>query len=537
MNVAASAELDQWRERLQALGFDDDGHRLCGPIQWEHPDRGAVSARIEVVPDKRFPFAPPQVRILETSTPLKFTFHIERAEKPGGNGHLCLWGDDWDVAVAPWRDPQRLLHRVAGWLESTAHGWPDDNACDLERYLPPDRGPLVLYDSDELQSLKHVPVRVRDGQSTATVRVTAEVRAGSMSDSRRRLARKDRHLAWVEDLGSLEQPVRSWADLENRLGTRAANIAAGISAGLIERLVLRYRRGIQSSVLVVRARTSPAGGIAITACESADVSGATRRMRAGRQARALGDTKVAIVGCGAIGSFAADLLFRSGVHRLTLIDGEVLRPGNVVRHLAGRDQVGLPKVKAVRACLDAIDDTTKVRATSGSVRSLSDAIKLVCEHDVVVDATASARASSVFATAAEIIGGVVVSVCVQREGDVVRVDRFPADEGETYLPGLELIDDGDLPWERGCGSPVSLTPPGAVVAAAELACRVVIDEALSNRTYPASLAEVRRSQPEAPFDQVGWVEGQAEHQTVWAPPAKDHEGGNSSAITPQQLLT
>jgi hypothetical protein len=44
-----------------------------------------------------------------------------------------------------------------------------------------------------------------------------------------------------------------------------------------------------------------------------------------------------------------------------------------------------------------------------------------------------------------------------------------------------------------------------VVAAAELAHRVVIDEATRECALPATIADVRRTQREAPFDRIGPV--------------------------------
>jgi hypothetical protein len=101
------------------------------------------------------------------------------------------------------------------------------------------------------------------------------------------------------------------------------------------------------------------------------------------------------------------------------------------------------------------------------------------------------------------LGHAVVSACVQRDGDVLRVDRLPLRGAERYLPALPLLDDAARPREQGCGNPVSPTPPGAVIAAAELAHRVVIDEATRACTLPATIAEVRLAQPEPPYDQVG----------------------------------
>jgi hypothetical protein len=56
--------------------------------------------------------------------------------------------------------------------------------------------------------------------------------------------------------------------------------------------------------------------------------------------------------------------------------------------------------------------------------------------------------------------------------------------------------------EHGCDDPVSLTPPASVVAAAQLACRVTIDELTRDCTMPATLLDVIEPQ-EAPYDVRG----------------------------------
>ena len=319
--------------------------------------------------------------------------------------------------------------------------------------------------------------------------------------------RKDKRLAWVADIGAVERPLRTWDDVATALGARSDEIVRLISFGVIDLLLLRYSRGRTNSVLALKVHWS-AAGIRVTACESADMSAATRSLRAGPAAPKLAEVKVAVVGCGAIGSFAADLLFRAGVRQLTLRDGERLRPGNVVRHLAGAEQVGQAKTLAVLNCLARVDaNVDGVKCIPQPLLYLDEAIALVRGHHVVLDATANARASSLLATAIDMVGPglchAVVSACVQRDGDVLRVDRLPLRGAERYLPALPLLDDAAHPRERGCGNPVSPTPPGAVIAAAELAHRVVIDEATRACSLPATITEVRRAQPEPPYDQVG----------------------------------
>jgi hypothetical protein len=139
--------------------------------------------------------------------------------------------------------------------------------------------------------------------------------------------------------------------------------------------------------------------------------------------------------------------------------------------------------------------------------TLTEALELVGAHDLVVDVTANARASSLLASAANATGRTVISVCVQRAGDVIRVDRFPLRGQERHLAPLPVSEGDDLAHERGCGSAVSRTPPGAVFGAAELAARVVVDEATRKQTLPATVADVRRPQPEPPFDQLGLITG------------------------------
>lgn len=490
---------DRWREDLVRLGFSDDGDRLRGPVSWSGSGGRPATARVQITPTEVFPFAPPQVLILDAGAPLELSFHVD------ADGVPCLWEDEWSVDDAPWRDPQQLLARIGDWMEETAAGWPGDDSCDLERYLDQDHTAFVLYDATEL--VFDTPVRTIAGPTPGSMTISAERRRlRNLGTGRRH--RKDNRLAWVADIGAVTSPVRTWEDVAAALGRRAAEIARLVGFGVVTLLLLRYNHGGAPGALALRVRQTSAG-IELVACESADTSAATRGLRAGPGASRLADVRIAVVGCGAIGSFAADLLFRCGVRQLTLIDGERLRPGNLVRHLAGVEHLGRYKTHAVRACLSRVDpDVSRVR-TGGPLLDLEDALNLVRGHQVVLDATGSGRTSSLLATAAEQVGRgsghTVVSACVQRDGGVLRVDRMPLRSSESHLPALPARGNTSELRERGCGSPISPTPPTAVVAAAELAVRVVLDEATRECQLPASLVDVRSPQPEPPYHRIGPV--------------------------------
>jgi len=58
----------------------------------------------------------------------------------------------------------------------------------------------------------------------------------------------------------------------------------------------------------------------------------------------LKNVKVSIIGCGALGSEVADALNKAGVGKILLIDKDIMKAHNAIRHCLGIDKVALPKV-------------------------------------------------------------------------------------------------------------------------------------------------------------------------------------------------
>ncbi len=497
--LGLAAERDALRAALGSLGFADDGELLRGPVPWRHPDGRQPTATVDVRLDGRFPFAPPMVQVVDPGAELELTFHREP------NGTLCLWGSDELVEAAPWRDSNRLLQRIGGWLAQTAAGWLGDQDCDLERYLPRDDR-MVLYDREALAGMTGC-VRTSTSRQAGTVTITAEGRKPPLSPpkARRGLQRRDQHLAWIADIGEPVRPIWDWDGLVAALGSYGATVERLVRLGAIEFVLVYYRRHGQAGALALALDPghSPAAPT-VHACESADTSTAARTLRAGPTADELADRPVAIVGLGAVGSFLADSLYRSGLRRLILLDPERLRPGNLIRHLAGDTFVGHPKVHAVKGHLSALGlDVSRVTCKTTRVATLAEAIGLLAEHDLVVDATADARATALLRWAAEQTGHPMVSVCLQREGAIARADRFPLGDDEQHLAPVPSLPGPPLPRERGCGDPVSLTPPVAVHAAAELGCRLALDQLHDDRRLPATLLDVLVAQDDPPYDRLG----------------------------------
>lgn len=512
MISAAQAELAADRAALRRAladrGFADDGEVLRGPVPWQ-ANSSPVTATVDITLPARYPFGPPAVRLHDPGAPLEITFHIDL------DGCLCLWDTDEPASEPPWKDPNLLLQRIAGWLEQTAAGWPGDEDCDLDRYLAAGAEPsLVLYNYDTIRPAEgyHYTTASRNPDTIAIKTTTWDqpVRTARTSPGKGKKARKrqaisvPRQLAYVADLGILRQPVREWDDVAALLGDRARELRRYINQGHMKLLLLWYRRGRNEGALALAVeRGQPPD---IRALQAADTSLPARTLRAGTHAGELCRRRLTIVGCGAIGSHIADLLYREGVRRLHLIDSQILRPGNVIRHIALPHLVGYPKVEAVRLSLALYElGDDEIQASQLSITSPEQALQILSDADLVIDATGNQQASAILCWAAGISRRPMITVCVQREGGIARADRFPLRGSETHLPPVPAPAGKSPIRERGCGDAVSLTPPSAVVAAAELAAGLARDELALRCTLPATLIRVLQEQPDHPYDRLATI--------------------------------
>lgn len=117
--------------------------------------------------------------------------------------------------------------------------------------------------------------------------------------------------------------------------------------------------------------------------------------------RPLANRKIAVLGTGAIGSFIAIELARSGVGELVLVDSDIVEPGNSVRWPLGQSSWGFPKAVALQGHLRLNFPRTKVTSEvwkigsthvvlkNKSVNGFKHDLEMVRQADLVIDATAS----------------------------------------------------------------------------------------------------------------------------------------------------
>lgn len=479
--LAVARAKEEFGEGLARRGFRHDAKARVFRGKIPLPGGDTRTIAIEISDD--FPFVPPKVRPVDGD--FVRSWHRER------DGALCLWPS---AARHPWIESSALLDRVTLWFVRDTAGWPEDEPdLDLERYFDRVDG-LVVYRNVE-QLVGH---RLRVHARGPVIDVVGALPEGKKG----RKHRQHDFGGWAASLGELTAPVYDWATVAPALGRRGDAIAEEIHKGSGHLLLLHYTRRGQSAAIALLA--SRGGPVKLRAYEAADATRPTLKLRSGPAAAHLADRSAAIVGVGAVGSFLADLLAREGVGHLYLQDGEVLRPGNCIRHLAGIERVGLQKAQAVKEILVATGrmHPRHVTASNTSLLRPADAEGLLARHDVVIDATAAGKTSSMLAVVAESSGRPFLSVCVQREGGIARCDRWPLRAGESHLPAVPLGRPASAAREAGCGDPVSLTPPSSTVAAAELAARVIRDLLTGANRLPPTLIHVLSPQTDAPYDRL-----------------------------------
>lgn len=423
------------------------------------------------IPDT-FPFSPPRVTPVDLDW-AAWSWHREL------DGALCLVAKD-DHADLWWADAAGFLSRVEAWLVQADLGWPDDRTdLDLERYFPPSAdGRLIVY--GDLLPISSAYVRFR-----AKANNVLELTGRSIRPPKARSTNRDRW-GYVAALGELTSPPRTWEQVRELIGAEAGD---RIERGTVDTLVVTYLRGEHEGAAVLDLLLTK-DGFALHRLRSGPDTVASTRARAGRSAEILADKHVAIVGVGAIGSFLADALVRAGVGSLTLVDHDVIKPGNLVRHLVGADAIGLPKPLAVRSEL-----VRRLRIEPGQVEAAQmDACdpalisRLLRDCDLVINATADFSVTALLQAAAIDAGRHALSICIQNAGLTLRLDVLPPISGVALRNSARPGDPPDY-FEAGCGSPISPTPPQAVIEAAAVAARHAVGYLIGTPLDPAG--EVR----------------------------------------------
>ncbi len=99
----------------------------------------------------------------------------------------------------------------------------------------------------------------------------------------------------------------------------------------------------------------------------------------------LGEKRVLLAGCGAVGGHFAFEIVRAGVLDLTIVDPDLLTPENTFRHVLGRRHWGQRKVEVLKGELEAELPYIRVRAVAATIEgALADGRVDLAGYDLVV---------------------------------------------------------------------------------------------------------------------------------------------------------
>ena len=488
--------LERFQSELLEAGFEPVGGGLWlweGPIA-ESLKQFTTASTMKIAFVDGWPFQHPRLFVDGVDE-----LHVN------AHGELCLWHPG--AAFDQWLSFSGYLERIEDWARRTraADFRPEDFALDAHLAFCDIRSRAIA--TVELD-------RLRLGASARRV-VTI---SGRWNDARSVLAISpgsgpiDGRGYWVtsvrtapRDLGAAKSLLTT--SQRKNFDRRYLAVAARSEPRVF---LFAWQRELGCDALVVLAEKRE-GEVVAQAIQVAPEDMAYLKLRAGPDVRLLSGKHVVAFGAGAIGSNVAYRLAEAGLGRLTLVDDDQLRPGDVVRHAASRAAIGRAKVDAIVADLGLRTPWTRVNPIVERPWSPVRIGEIAQDADCVVDAVGLASFTNQLSVLFAQDRTALVSAALFRAGSVARVRRqaLPADSPIAHrsshgaYPAIPADGRESFSFEPGCSAPVNNASPVAVAASAALTAAVVIDFLTGEAVYDDEVIEVFRALDIPPFDRVG----------------------------------
>ena len=501
------ASLEGFRADLVASGFEPVPE--TGRRKWRGPILPAFNCltdahTMEIVFDPGWPYRPPRVYVQNLNT-----------NHSTLDGFVCLWreGD----ASLKWETVGGLFRRIEDWCGHARNGWQDDD-LPFDAYLNFKlKWPVMATFDFELLGtsvgnwgdIHGVPtnpnlLNLQPGPGTEPGKLRGLwFRVGRLqAPPPRNLSELPQHLNRSQRKG-----------FERALSRRRSNRRTQTFRGA-DIILFAWQRRDRTDLLIM-ALEGIGDKVKAGALVAEPNDERTLRLRAGPDAEVLQGRRIVLFGVGALGGHVAVTLAESGTQALRIVDPDLLSPGNVVRHVAGHDQVGGLKVNAVQTVIENHAPWSEVDpvAPSANPAGPGEIGQLVQEADLVIDVTGNDAFVLPVARVAEDLGKPLVSGALLRGGFVGRVqrkaleadasinDRPDSPDYPIVPPGAPRVDLAEP--DLGCSAPVNNAPPASVLGCASLTSQVAIDVLTERFEFEDEVIDVYRPLADAPFDRVG----------------------------------
>lgn len=490
------SSLERFRTELIKAGFepgDGDLRIWIGPIADELKDLTSATTMTVVFCDG-WPFRPPRLLVEGLDEA-----HV------GAGGEVCLWRAGVDSGE--WLTLGGYNKRIGEWARRVREGFqPEDFALDTHLFFRKIR-PCAIA------TVKLKDLRLEaPGEKIGVISATWE-KDNSVLEIVPGL--KGRIEGRWYGLGEVKTPPRGLDGVRALLSSSQRNnfnrrYRAIEKHGKSRIFMLIWNREFGQEVLVLMAEKCEKGVVA-ESIEVALTDLDILKLRAGPDSEILAGKRVAFFGLGAIGSNTSLRLAEAGLGHLVVVDGERLRPGDIVRHATGSWAVGDTKVSAVHFLVHARAPWTKVAIMAKSTWNPDEIGVLIDATDLVVEATGLTSFANLLSVLCEQKDIPLVSSALYRGGSIMRVRRQTSGSCTIYKRSSDsrypVIPAGTEPlvFEPGCSSPVNNASPVAVASAAALTAEVVIDSLTGRNNYTEETIDVYRPLENAPFDRVGRV--------------------------------
>lgn len=463
------------------------------------------SESMEIVIQAGWPFQPPVLLVpgLDTS-------HAT------AGGFVCLW-QDGDF-TPEWMTLDGLNARIEEWCDEAINRWRnDDLAQDALLNFQLRSRIVATFDMDSLGIRTGGRGEIHGSIPVGRRRVDIEPGRRRSPDQLRGMwfhlgaLGKTPPRNFAEVLGLLPRPSRR--ALERALAKRRKTSSLAPSGGL-DFVLFCWQRRSRANLLVLACQDTP-NGLEAVALQPGPIDEKSLIRRAGPDAAVLRRSEAVVFGAGALGGHTATLLAESGVGSIRIVDHDVLLPENVVRHVAGHDQVGVHKTQAVESQIANHAPWCSVRTSDVLCRTPDEVRQLIAGSDIVVDTTGNEALVHSISRVTDSSDHPYVSGALYRGGSIARVQRqalltdTPISQREPS-DRYPLIPSGNDAEEfaephLGCSAPANNAPPAAVAACSALIAQVAIDSLMERHEFEDEIIDVYRPLADPPFDRAGRV--------------------------------